>query len=138
MKIALPIWNDRISPLFDTSGRVLIFDIEGGSAGEWEEHDVQGLIPPMKVRRIKELGAGVLICGAVSNPVAHLVESAGIELVPWVSGPVDEVIAAFQMGELDRPRYFMPGCGRRRRRRGGGRRRQAFGPAGKGPAKKER
>lgn len=138
MKIALPIWNDRISPLFDTSGRVLILDMEKGNAGEWEEHDMQDLITPMKVRRITELGAEVLICGAVSNQVANLVESSGIELVPWVRGPVDEVIAAFQAGQLDRPCYFMPGCGRRRRRRSGSRRRQAFGHAGKGTAKKER
>ncbi len=118
MKVAIPIWNSRISPLFDTACRVLIWSIEGGSDGEWEEHDLQGLIPPMKVRKIKELGADVLICGAVSNPVAYLVESAGIELVPWISGPVDEVIEAFHTGDLDMPRYFMPGC----RRRGRGRR----------------
>lgn len=72
----------------------------------------------MKVRRIKELGADVLICGAVSNPIAYLVESAEIQLVPWISGPVDEVIEAFRTGQLDKPRYFMPGCGRMRGRRG--------------------
>jgi len=120
MKIALPIWNNRVSPLFDTACRVLIWSVEGGRYGEWEEHDLQGLIPPMKVRKVKELGADVLICGAVSNPIACLVESAGIELVPWVSGPVEEVLEAFQAGQLDRPRYFMPGC-RRRGRRGHGR-----------------
>jgi predicted Fe-Mo cluster-binding NifX family protein len=119
MKIALPIWNRRISPLFDTAGRVLIFDFEGSSTGGGEEHDIQGLNPSVRVQRIKELGADVLICGAVSNPVAHLIESAGIDLVPWVSGPVVEVIEAFRAGQLDRPRYFMPGCGRMRRGRHG-------------------
>jgi len=117
MKIAVPIWNNRISPLFDTACRVLIWSVERGRNGEWEEHNLQGLIPPMKVRKVKELGADILICGAVSNPIACLVESAGIELVPWVSGPVGEVLEAFQAGQLDRPRYFMPGC--RRRGRGG-------------------
>jgi predicted Fe-Mo cluster-binding NifX family protein len=154
MKIALPIWNNRISPLFDTACRVLIWSVEGGSGGEWEEHDLRGLIPPMKVRRIKELGADILICGAVSNTIAYLVESAGIKLVPWVSGPVQEVIEAFKAGQIDEPRYFMPGCGRVRRGGAGGRRGQGgagrgqggsgrgkgrgFGPAGGGPRREER
>ena len=134
MKIALPIWNNRISPLFDTACRVLIWDFEAGSRGEWDEHDLRGLIPPMKVRKIKELGAEVLICGAVSNPVAYLVESAEIKLIPWISGPVDEVIEAYRKGQLDSPRYFMPGCGRMRARlgRSGGRHGQAGARRGRG------
>jgi predicted Fe-Mo cluster-binding NifX family protein len=132
MKIALPIWNNRISPLFDTACRVLIWSLEESSRGDWEEHDLRGLIPPMKVRRIRELGADILICGAVSNTIAHLVESAGIKLVPWISGPVDEVVEAFKTGQLDEPRYFMPGCGRMRRGREGGRRR--MGSSGRGQA----
>ncbi len=136
MKIALPIWNNRISPLFDTACRVLIWSLEGGGRGGWEEHDLRGLIPPMKVRRIKELGADVLICGAVSNPVAYLVESAGIKLVPWVSGPMDEVIEAFEAGQLDEPRYFMPGCGRMRRGRAGGRRGRSSAGGGQAGARR--
>jgi len=141
MKIALPIWNNRISPLFDTACRVLIWSVEGGSDGECGEHDLRGLHPMMKVRRIKELGADILICGAVSNPVAYLVESADIKLVPWVSGPVDEVIEAFRTGQLDKPRYFMPGCGRMRGRHGrpgaGRRRGMRGGPGGGGGPKRE-
>ena len=129
MKVAIPIWNNRISPLFDTACRVLIWSLEEKGGDEREEHDLRGLIPPMKVRRIKELGADVLICGALSNTVAYLVESAGIRLVPWISGPVDEVIEAFKTGQIDEPRYFMPGCGRMRRGRGG---RRGRGPAGRG------
>lgn len=141
MKIAVPIWNGRVSPLFDTACRVLI---TSGRGGNGEEHDLEGLAPPEKVRRIKELGAEVLICGAVSNPVASLVESAGIALLPWVSGPVDEVVEAFGMGQLDVPRFSMPGCGRMRRcrgRRGGGRgagRGRGYGTvAGRGPAREK-
>lgn len=116
MKVALPIWNNRISPLFDNACRLVIWST-GGDGGEPEEYDLRDLIPSMKVRRMKELGADVLICGAVSNPVACLIESAGIGLVPWVSGPVEEVIEAFRAGRLEEPRYVMPGCGRMRRRR---------------------
>jgi predicted Fe-Mo cluster-binding NifX family protein len=137
MKIAVPIWNNRISPLFDTACRVLIWSVEGGRYGEWEEHDLQELIPAMKVCKIKELGTDVLICGAVSNPIAYLVESAGIKLVPWVSGPVDEVLEAFQTGQLDRPRYFMPGCrwrGRGRRGRGASGRMRAGAGSGQSGA----
>ena len=141
MKIALPIWNNRISPLFDTACMVLIWSVDGEGVGEREEHDLRGLHPQVRVRRIKELGADILICGAVSNPVAYLVERADIKLIPWVSGPVDEVIKAFRSGQLDRSRYFMPGCGRMRGRRGqpGTRRRRGgrWDPPGAGEPKRE-
>lgn len=135
MKVALPIWNNRISPLFDTACRVVIWS-DGEGRGEPEEYDLRDLVPPMKVRRIQELGVEVLICGAVSNTVAYLVESAGIKLVPWISGPVRDVIEAFERGQLDESRYFMPGCGRMKRKRAGGGRGRAGTGGGRGKGRR--
>ncbi|MCK4236711.1 MAG: dinitrogenase iron-molybdenum cofactor biosynthesis domain-containing protein, partial [Candidatus Krumholzibacteria bacterium] len=86
MKVAITIWNDRISPVFDTAGRILVVEIEGGEERSRQEHLLEEIYPPWRVRRLKNLGVEVLICGAVSNPVAALIDSAGIRLVPWVSG----------------------------------------------------
>ena len=124
MKVAITIWNDRISPVFDTAGRILVVEIEGGEERSRQEHLLEEIYPPWRVRRLKNLGVEVLICGAVSNPVAALIDSAGIRLVPWVSGDAEEVLGAFRAKALDAPRYLMPGCrgrGMRFRRGRGGR-----------------
>ena len=118
MNIVLPTWNERVSPVFDTSRRLLIVQIQENGSENMREMALDEVSPAFKVKMLKELGADVLICGAVSNPVAGLVEAANIRLIPWVSGGVEEVLAAFRRGELEEPRFRMPGCRRMRGRFG--------------------
>ncbi len=122
MRIAIPVWNDRISPVFDTSRRLLVVDFSGNAEVSRVEHEFVEPFSPVRVRRLREIGIELLICGAVSNPVACLIEAAGIGIVPWVSGNVDEVLGAFAREQLTDSRYRMPGCrGRERGFRRGGR-----------------
>ena len=115
MKVALPIWNSRVSPVFDTAKRMLIVDFNGDSVVGSEEYQLHDVFPPLRSRELRDIGVDVLICGAISNPLAGMIDDTGIKLLPWVSGEVDEVIDAFRKGELSDSRYFMPGCGGRRR-----------------------
>jgi predicted Fe-Mo cluster-binding NifX family protein len=124
MNIALPIWNERISPVFDTSRRIMVVRISESGSEDYEEIDVGEIHPAERVKMLEKMDTDILICGAVSNPVARLLAAANIRTIPWISGPVEEVMAAFRRGELDEPCYRMPGCGgmgRRRRQRGFGR-----------------
>jgi predicted Fe-Mo cluster-binding NifX family protein len=129
MYIALPIWNERISPVFDTSRRIMVIRIEADGSETIEEINLGEAPPVARVKMLERMGTDVLICGAVSNPVARLVEATNIRIIPWVSGSVEAVIDAFRRGELDEPCFRMPGCGRMRRsghRWGGGRRRRGW------------
>lgn len=141
MQVAIPVWQDRVSPVFDTARTVLLLGIEGGREVERSiMHLMQGF-PPLRVRRLRDRGVELLICGAISRPFAHLCEGAGIRVIPWVAGQVDEVLAAFLDDRLPDPSFTMPGCCRARRRRrgmhgpGGGR---GMGPGrGKGRGRNE-
>jgi hypothetical protein len=44
-----------------------------------------------------------------------------VRVLPFIAGDVDEVIQAYITGELNRPRFAMPGCCGRRIRFHGGR-----------------
>ena len=134
MKLAIPIWNERVSPVSDTAARILVVDLDDGGERARNEIALTAEFPPRRVRRLVELGVDTLICGAVSNPLGTLVVSAGITLIPFVSGQVDEVLGAFMAGRLDDTGYLMPGCGGGRRRWAGrcGRGRGAAGGDGMG------
>ncbi|MDY7035833.1 MAG: hypothetical protein SV375_06685 [Thermodesulfobacteriota bacterium] len=56
------------------------------------------------------MGIEVLICGAVSNLFANTIESYGIRTIPFVVGPVDEVIDAYLTNGLCDSKFRMPGC----------------------------
>jgi len=128
MVVAFAVWDDRISPVFDTAGTVLLADIEGGTVLSRRTEAIEGAVPSEKVGRLKALGAGTLVCGAISRSLAELITAEGIRLVPFVAGDVEEVVSAFACGTLPGPAFVMPGCGMQRRGRFGRGRGRGGGP----------
>ena len=117
MRLAIPTWQGRVSPVFDSAQRLLIVDAADGSeTGRSEEGLGSGLLP-QRVARLKELGVDVLVCGAISRPLAGMIAASGIVLVPFISGECDEVLAAYLCGRLADPRFLLPGSPPTARRR---------------------
>jgi len=124
MRIALPVWEGRISPVFDTAANLLVVDADGVQTSQRREETLHESFPPRRAVRLSELGVEVLICGAISQPLAAMVAAYGIQVVPFVSGEVNEVLTAYVSGRTDVPdirtRFGMPGCCGRRGRFGRG------------------
>jgi predicted Fe-Mo cluster-binding NifX family protein len=133
MRIAVPTHNGRVSPVFDTARTLLVADVEGGSELHRAEIDLDDLGPMERVRRLADSSVAVLICGAISIPMARLAAAHGVRVLPHIAGEIEEVLVAYYAGTLGDPRFLLPGCGRRLRRRGGrgGRGRGLRGGAGR-------
>ena len=110
MKIAIPTWNGRVSPVFDTASRLLVVEVGEGRECSRFETDISEHFLPSKIIRLTELGIDTLICGAISRPLVYMITTAGIKLVPWISGQVEDVLQAFLAGTLFDLRFMMPGC----------------------------
>lgn len=118
MKLAIPIWNARVSPVFDTACRLLLLEVRDGREVGRHEATLTESTLAGRVRRLKDAGVGALVCGAVSRPLAEMISQAGIELTPFVAGDAETVARAYLAGQLTDPAYAMPGCCRGNRRRG--------------------
>ncbi len=110
MKIAISMWNDRVSSAFDFAHRVLLVDIENDSETGRSEVSFPPESDLEKVNRLKTLSAEVLICGAISRSLALQVGASGIRVLPYVVGQVDEILKAYLTGELIQPQFALPGC----------------------------
>jgi predicted Fe-Mo cluster-binding NifX family protein len=120
MKVAMTAWEDRISPVFDTARQVTFFEVAGHQAKAGGEMLLGDEEPTRRIQRLKDVGVDTLICGAISQPLAASVQVAGIRLIPFVAGPVVDVLKAYLEGTLTAPAFQMPGCcGAKRRFRGG-------------------
>ena len=120
MKVAVPAWNDRVSPVFDTARLLLLVEFEDGIEVARAEKAIGRIPLPRRAAALAELNVDVLLCGAVSRPFSAMLSGAGIKVVPFVTGGINEVLNAFVEGRLSAPRLCMPGCrGRRRRFRRG-------------------
>lgn len=116
MKVAIPHWQGRVSPVFDVASTVLIAEIDGGIERGRRDVVLDGEDPYKRAARLAETGADVLVCGAISWPLEMAISTAGIEVIPQTCGDTERVLAAFINGELGEDAFLMPGCCGRRRR----------------------
>ena len=109
MKVAISAWEDRVSSVFEFSQRVVIVELHG--TGEISRTDVvlSELNGLARLAGLRVPGVDVVICGAISRPIAPAAEACGIQLLPYVMGRVDEVLDAFQAGQLARNRSRVNG-----------------------------
>lgn len=110
MKIAVAIWEDRISPVFDSSQKIGIFEIHDGSIYKTTEESLTDTSYQEKIDKLLHLQIKVLICGAISRPLACWIEATGIDLHSFITGLVEDVLTAYVAEQLDNPIYQMPGC----------------------------
>ena len=124
MRLAIPTWNGRISPVFDVAERLLLVDLDEGSEVTRQEALIDETNVASRVSRITDLRVDTLICGAISRALEGRLAAAGVYVVPDTCGLVEDVLRAFSSGELTEQAFLMPGCcGRRRRFKGRHRRR---------------
>jgi len=114
MKIAIPVWNERVSPVFDVAEKILIADVEGGIEKARSRYQLESTSPVARATEIGNLGIDVLICGAISRPLEAMITANGVGVIAQVCGNVDEILKAYTSGRLlTSRRYLMPGCWRR-------------------------
>jgi len=110
VKVAIPHWQGRVSPVFDVAASVLVVVIDGEREVERGLTEVDIEDPKARATRLLELGIDVLICGAISWPLALAIESTGIQLIPQTCGDLESVLSAYIHGQLHQDTFLMPGC----------------------------
>ena len=110
MRVAVPVWENRISPVLDTASRLLIIEVENQrEASRFEIYlDDQDLY--RRCFRIQNLGVDILICGAISRPYFRRLMATGINVISGISGHPEDILKAYLQGTLSYSRYSMPGC----------------------------
>lgn len=108
MKIALTIWGNRISPVFDSAQTLLVVEIENDrvvkKSHENFNSNCAGLIENFKIQDVS-----VLICGAISEKPANLLALSKIKLIPFVTGNAAQVLDLYLNKKAFPAAYSMPG-----------------------------
>lgn len=109
MNVAIPTWNGKVSPVFDVARRLLVANVGGDAEVGREEVAIEETGLMARATRVTQLGVDVLICGAISVPLEEMLASAGVRVIPYVCGPVEDVLGAFVSGRLADGAFLMPG-----------------------------
>jgi predicted Fe-Mo cluster-binding NifX family protein len=116
MKLALTVWEDRISPVFDSARKLLVAEFENHVITNRRYEQFDATLSHRLTKRLIELDISVLICGAISEQPAQFIEATGIKIIPFIAGNADNVLAEYVKDSLVKPEFLMPGCGRKRHR----------------------
>jgi len=110
MNVAITVWGNRISPVFDSAQTLLIAEIREDRV---VDRKIQLFQPTMFNRCLKlleELDVQVLICGALCEGPVRLLESHNVEVIPFVTGEAEKILECYVQGK-DLAEFAMPGCG---------------------------
>lgn len=98
--IAIPVFQERISPLLDEARRFALFEISDGIITQKILLNVDLETDAMRICKLKDMGVTTLISGAVSGYLSRYIVEKGVRHFPWVNGTIDEVIEAYLAGGL--------------------------------------
>ena len=108
-RVGIPIFQSRVSPVFDTCTRILVINFEQNREIERREIYLDELSLTDRVNILKKLKVTVLICGGISDVLYNMLKDRGIRLITGIAGKADQIFDAFISGHLDEPRFYMPG-----------------------------
>jgi predicted Fe-Mo cluster-binding NifX family protein len=112
MKIAIPIFGDRISPRFDFSPEMWVIEVENGKVVGQERFSTANLNLPQRLEQITSNGVDKVICGGIDVFSRDQLGSRGIDVVQDVIGDAGIVFDLFMRGRL-RPGFCCEKKGRR-------------------------
>lgn len=107
----MPISQQRISPLLDAAGRLLLVRCREGHEFKRKEVVLPQEPPTALARKIAELRVDMLLCAAASEPLLRELEQVGVQVRSHLCGEIEAVLQAFCQDRLHLPEFRMPGCG---------------------------
>jgi predicted Fe-Mo cluster-binding NifX family protein len=95
MRIAISTFNGKISPRFDVAPGLRLYEIKERKITSEKEISCEGWNDMERVHRLKELGVEILVCGGIPNYLCETLLNNNINVFPWVTGDVQDVLKKF-------------------------------------------
>ena len=108
--MAIPIWQDRISPVLDAATRLLVVTRRHGVTAQRREVILGPLDPEALAQSVAELHVNVVLCAALSEVLRRALSKHGVRVRSHLCGEVDAVLHAFCCRRLTQDKFRMPGC----------------------------
>jgi len=100
-KIAIPLFNERVSPRFDCAQSFLLVETEDRRILESEELQTVQLSTMERVGKLSDLRVDALICGGIDEASARRLVHNGIRIYSWVTGLARDALISFLNGDLE-------------------------------------
>lgn len=109
MKMLLPTWNYRVSPVFDVAKAAYVYESCQSGCIKTDMVEIAAVNLDDKFEIIKQLQITYIVCGAISNQAMILARNLDITVLNLICGDACKVSNAWIDGSLERnSEFFMP------------------------------
>jgi len=108
--VAIPIWQQRVSPVLDTATRLLVLTCQEGREIARRAIQLDSMTAADIAGCMAEQRVNVLLCAAISHELQSALERGGVQVCRHLCGDVERILQAFACGRLDSREFHMPGC----------------------------
>ena len=109
MRVAIPVWQGKVSPVLDTALTLRIVDCDEKVRLYYHDARIPEQELSMRCIRIRGLNIDVVICGAVSTAMSEMLKASGIQVIFGISGCYEKVLDAYLNNCLFCQEFMMPG-----------------------------
>jgi predicted Fe-Mo cluster-binding NifX family protein len=108
MKVAIPLFKDRISPRFDVCPEIWIVELNNGKVMTQEKWPMESLDLQQRLNQLTSKGIDKIICGGIDSYCRDHLGNMGIDVIDNVAGEAREILNLFIRGVL-RPGFYCNG-----------------------------
>ncbi len=110
-RVAIPVFESRVSPVLDSCQRMVVVDIENGCEIRRKELTLEKMSLYERIEVMARWGIRKIICAGISDMMCKYLAGRNIALVSGIAGELEKIIDAYICNRLDDTCYIMPGKG---------------------------
>ncbi len=95
MRIAIPVFQTKISPRFDQTQGFVLIETDGTRVVSKEQMTTPGWSVTEKMKRLVKLGIDTLICGGIDRDSMQYLNFNSVIIYSWVTGEIDDAVTCF-------------------------------------------
>jgi predicted Fe-Mo cluster-binding NifX family protein len=108
-RVAIPVFESRVSPVLDSCKRIVVLDIDGGREILRQEVLLEKMSIHERLEVITRWRIKKIICAGVSEVMCKFLAAKNIILIGGIAGELEKIINAYICNCLDDPCFLMPG-----------------------------
>jgi predicted Fe-Mo cluster-binding NifX family protein len=96
----MPHFGKSIAPCFGHSATITILTLENNRVVEQVDFPLPSTDSLDRVRLLRAQQVDTLICGGIQDHIETMLRASGVNVISWVEGDTDELLALFLRDEL--------------------------------------
>ena len=95
MKIAIPVFQTKISPRFDSTQGFILLQIEKNNVIKRENLTTKDWPSSAKIKQLVDLEVDTMICGGIDLESMQQLTFSGIKIYSWITGEIEDAVTRF-------------------------------------------